>query len=80
MQLTKEIIKEKMEKIDNSLNQYKEGLITGAEALLYILVVVDDPVVSVIHQYDVDCRELAKKTAKNIRELGEIEVEGELNS
>lgn len=65
----KKIIKTKMEDIERVIGQYKEGLISGAEALLFIAEKTNDPTLLIIHQYDTEQAELYNKTMDKIKEL-----------
>lgn len=78
MHRTNKIIAEKMKRIKESILQYEEGLITGAECLFYIVKEAADPVVSVIYRHDAEYMALCNKTVKEILALeNEQERKGE---
>lgn len=71
MKKATEIISKKIEAVEDCIGQYKDGLITGAEALFHISGIANDPVVPIIFKHDADYMKLCDKTMADIRALEE---------
>lgn len=71
MRTCEKIITDKIEDIEGTIRQYIDGLITGPEALFSIAGIVDDPVITIIHEHDTAYTALCNKTTTAIRAKSE---------
>ena len=74
----RELVKDVIEKVESSLNQYENGLITGPEALFGIAATIaeNEPALTVIYEYDKNLTETQHKLREEMQKaLEEIEKE-----